>query len=97
MRTVTTLFAAASLIVGLCGANAFAQASKPQALQLKDLPASVQKTIQETLKGGAIKKIAKEKEDGIEHRLFAAELEISPPTGIVDQDVATSFLCLGSD
>ena len=33
---------------------------------MKDLPASVQKTVQETLKGGAIKSIAKEKEDGIE-------------------------------
>ena len=64
MRTVTTLFAAASLVAGLCGGPAFAQASK--ALQLKDLPASVQKTVQETLKGGTIKNIAKEKEDGIE-------------------------------
>jgi hypothetical protein len=66
MRTVTTLFAAASLVAGLFGEHAFAQASKLKALQLKDLPASVQKTVQETLKGGVIRNIAKEKEDGIE-------------------------------
>jgi uncharacterized membrane protein YkoI len=66
MRTVTTLFAAASLVAELCGGHAFAQASNPKALQLKDLPANVQKTVQETLKGGAIRNIAKEKEDGIE-------------------------------
>ena len=66
MRTVTTLFAAASMVAGLGGQGAFAQTSRPQALQLKDLPASVQKTVRETLKGGAIRRIAKEKEDGIE-------------------------------
>lgn len=66
MRTVTALFAAASLVAGLWGAHAFAQGSRPKALQLKDLPASVQKTIQDTLKGGTIRNIAKEKEDGIE-------------------------------
>lgn len=65
MRTVTTLFAAASLVAGLCGEHAFAQASKPKALQLQDLPASVRKTVRETLKGGAIRNIAKEQEDGI--------------------------------
>ena len=66
MRTVISGFAAASLVVALCGEEALAQASKSKTLQLKDLPASVQKTVQETLKGGAIKNIAKEKEDGIE-------------------------------
>ena len=64
MRTVTTLFAAASLVAGLCGEHAFAQARKPKPLHLKDLPASVRTTVQETLKGGAIKSIAKEKEEG---------------------------------
>jgi NAD(P)H-hydrate repair Nnr-like enzyme with NAD(P)H-hydrate dehydratase domain len=66
MRTVMTLFAAACVVAGLCGEHAFAQAAQPKALQLKDLPASVQKTVEETLKGGAIKHITKEKEDGIE-------------------------------
>jgi hypothetical protein len=65
MRTITSLFAAC-VVAGLCGAHAFAQAAKPRVLELKDLPASVQKTVQETLKGGAIKNIAKDKEDGIE-------------------------------
>ena len=34
-------------------------------LQLKDLPAAVQKTVQETLKGGEIKNISKEMEKGV--------------------------------
>jgi hypothetical protein len=66
MRKITTLFAAASLVVGLCGEHALAQASKPKGLRVQDLPASVQATIQETLKGGVVKNITKEKEDGIE-------------------------------
>jgi hypothetical protein len=66
MRTVMTLFGATCLVAALGGGHALAQGAKPKALQLKDLPASVQKTIQETLKGGAVKNIAKEKEDGIE-------------------------------
>jgi hypothetical protein len=33
---------------------------------LKDLPPNVQKTVQDNLKGGEIKTIGKEKEDGIE-------------------------------
>jgi hypothetical protein len=65
MRTLMS-FVVACVVAGLCGAHAFAQAPQPKALQLKDLPASVQKTVQETLKGGAIKNIAKEKEGGIE-------------------------------
>jgi hypothetical protein len=35
-------------------------------LQVKDLPAAVQKTVQDNLKGGEIKNIGKEKEDGVE-------------------------------
>jgi len=34
-------------------------------LQLKDLPAAVQKTVQETLNGGQIRNITREKEDGV--------------------------------
>ena len=34
-------------------------------LQLKDLPAAVQKTVQDTLKGGEIKNISKEVEKGV--------------------------------
>ena len=65
MRMVRALFAAC-IVAGLCGEHAFAQAAKPKALQLKDLPPSVQQTVRETLKGGAIKNIAKENEDGVE-------------------------------
>jgi hypothetical protein len=41
-------------------------AAENKALQLKDLPAAVQKTVQANLMGGVIKNIGKEKEDGIE-------------------------------
>jgi uncharacterized protein YpmB len=34
-------------------------------LQMKDLPAAVQRTVQENLKGGEIKSISKEKEKGV--------------------------------
>ena len=66
MHTVTTLVAAGCLLGGLYAEPAFAQAAKPRALQLKDLPASVQKTVQETLKGGVVKNISREREDGVE-------------------------------
>jgi len=65
MRRLTAVFAA-TWLVALSGSHLLAQAPKPTGLQLKDLPASVQKTVQDTLKGGTIKTISKEKEDGIE-------------------------------
>lgn len=43
-----------------------AQEKKGKGLQVKDLPAAVQKTVQDNLKGGEIKNIGKEKEDGVE-------------------------------
>src|ERR1700730_17536747 len=58
MRAVTVLFAIVAL------GSAMAQAKK--GLQLNDLPAAVQKTVQANLNGGEIKNIAKEKEDGVE-------------------------------
>ena len=39
------------------------ESAKP--LQLKDLPPAVQKTVQDNLKGGTIKNIGKETEDGV--------------------------------
>jgi hypothetical protein len=48
------------------GGFALAQEKKGKGLQLKDLPAAVQKTVEANLKGGDIKNIAKEKEDGVE-------------------------------
>src|ERR1700676_5524671 len=61
MRALTVLF----VIVAL-GGSALAQGNKGKGLQLKDLPAAVQKTVQDNLKGGEIRNIGKEKEDGIE-------------------------------
>jgi len=57
MRTITTIAALAALAI--CPAFA------AKKLALKDLPAAVQKTIQAELKGGEIKSIAKENEDGV--------------------------------
>ena len=61
MRALTVLFAIVAL-----GGFAVAQEKKGKGLQLKDLPAAVQKTVRDNLKGGEIKNIGKEKEDGVE-------------------------------
>ena len=61
MRALTVLFVIVTL-----GGSALAQVNKGKGLQLKDLPAAAQKTVQDNLKGGEIKNIGKEKEDGIE-------------------------------
>ena len=42
------------------------KAAPEKSLALKDLPAAVQKTIQDNLKGGEIKNIGKETEDGVQ-------------------------------
>ena len=59
MRVLAVLLAIAFLV-----GSAVAQEGK--GLQLKDLPAAVRKTVQDNLKGGEIRNIGKEKEDGIE-------------------------------
>jgi hypothetical protein len=61
MHSLTVLLAIVAL-----GSSAMAQERKGKGLQLKDLPAAVQKTVQANLNGGDIKNIAKEKEDGVE-------------------------------
>jgi hypothetical protein len=61
MRVPTVLLAIVSLV-----GSVVAQEKKGKGLQLKDLPAAVQKTVQDNLKGGQIENIGKEKEDGIE-------------------------------
>jgi hypothetical protein len=66
MRAYTTVLVAGSLVLTVFGGVALAQDQKSKTLQLKDLPASVQRTVQDNLKGGTIKTIGKEKEDGIE-------------------------------
>jgi len=66
MRTLTVLLAMGSLVIVALVGFAAAQEKKGKSLQLKDLPAGVQKTVQDNLKGGEIKNIDKEKEDGVE-------------------------------
>src|SRR5271157_1118671 len=64
MRALTVLLA-----IVVLGASALAQEQKEKkdkSLKLTDLPAAVQKTVQENLKGAGIKSIGKEKEDGVE-------------------------------
>lgn len=61
MRILIALLAIVAL-----GGFARAQEKKGKGLQLKDLPAAVEKTVQANLKGGVIKNISKEKEDGVE-------------------------------
>src|SRR6266446_8535862 len=56
IRTFTVFLALAGL-TGLVAAE--------KSLQVKDLPAPVQKTVQDTLKGGEIKNISKEVEKGV--------------------------------
>jgi len=56
-RTLTILLSITAL------ASAALAAAK--SLQLKDLPPAVQKSVQDTLKGGEIKNIAKENEKGV--------------------------------
>jgi Na+-transporting NADH:ubiquinone oxidoreductase subunit NqrC len=56
-RTLTTLLAVTAL--------ACATLVAAKSLQLKDLPAATQKTVQDNLKGGEIKNIAKETEKGV--------------------------------
>lgn len=60
-RLLTVLLA----VVVFC-LSFLAQENKGKSLQLKDLPAVVQKTVEDNVKGGQIKNISKEKEDGIE-------------------------------
>lgn len=60
MRKLAVLVAMVSLAIVVLGET------KAKSLQLKDLPAAVQKTVQDNLKGGVIKDIGKEKEDGVE-------------------------------
>ena len=54
------------LMIAVLVSPATAQGKKGKGLQLTDLPAAVQKTVQANLNGGEIKNIAKEKEDGVE-------------------------------
>ena len=54
------------LVIFALGGAVLAQEKKAKGIQLNDLPAAVQKTVQANLKGGEIKNISKEKEDGVD-------------------------------
>ena len=85
MRTATVLLA-----ILVLGGSARAQEKKGKGLQLKDLPASVQKTIQANLKGGEIRNISKEKEDGVEQ--YEVESMLNGKTRDFDVDSKGTLL-----
>ena len=58
-------FTGITALLALCLGAAFAQEKKEKTLALEDLAPAVQKTIQAELKGGQIKSIGKETEDGV--------------------------------
>jgi hypothetical protein len=72
------------------GGSGRAQEKKAKSLQLKDLPAAVQKTVQANLKGGEIKNISKEKEDGVEQ--FEVETMLNGKTRDFDVDSKGTLL-----
>ena len=85
MRLATVLLAMLVL-----GGSAHAQDKKGKGLQLKDLPAPVQKTVQANLKGGEIKNISKEKEDGVEQ--YEIETMLNGKTRDFDVDTKGTLL-----
>jgi len=58
-------FTGITVLLALCLGVSYAQEKKEKSLALKDLPPAVQKTIQAEVKGGEIKNIGKETEDGV--------------------------------
>jgi hypothetical protein len=65
MKRLIVLVGMCSFALAVLGGAALAQEAKAKTLALKDLPAAVQKTVTDNLKGGEIKNIGKETEDGI--------------------------------
>ncbi len=66
MRKVMLVAATGAFATVMLVGSAVAQKTKaPKSLQIKDLPAAVQKTVQDNLKGATIKTIGKETEDGV--------------------------------
>src|SRR5260370_16515804 len=82
VRTLTVLVAMGLSVILALGA--VAQEKKGKSLQLKALPAAVQKTVQDNLMGGEIKNIAKEKEDGVEQYEVESVLNGKPRDFNVD-------------
>jgi hypothetical protein len=66
MRKVMLVAAMGAFATVMLVGSAVAQETKAaKSLQVKDLPTAVQKTVQDNLKGGTIKNIGKETEDGL--------------------------------
>src|ERR1700746_2692581 len=76
-------------------------AAEAASLQLKDLPAAAQKTVQETLKGAQIKSISKETEKGVtqyevetmlngKHRDF--EVDVTGRLLVVEEETTIDML-----
>ena len=66
LRIVPAWLATGVIVLGATAGPVLSQTKKPADLTLKDLPAAVQKTVQETLKGATIKHISMETEAGIQ-------------------------------
>ena len=54
-----------TVLLAVCLGLSYAHEKKSKSLALRDLPPAVQKTIQDELKGGEIKNISQEKENGV--------------------------------
>ena len=87
-------FSLALIFGALLVFGAMAQAKKEKGLQLKDLPAPVQQTINANLQGGQIKRIAKEKEDGIEQ--YEVETMTNGKSRDLNVDVKGNLLVIES-
>ena len=87
MRIATVLLA-----IFVLGGSTQAQEKKGKGLKLKDLPATVQKTVQANLKGGEIKSISKEKEDGVEQ--YEVETMLNGKTRDFDVDSKGTLLVM---
>jgi hypothetical protein len=92
MRTLTVSLVIGSLMMVALGGSAVAQENKGKSLQLKDLPAGVQKTVQDNLKGAGIKSIGKEKEDGVEQ--YEIETMLNGKSRDFNVDVKGNLLVL---
>jgi hypothetical protein len=74
----------------LLAGTGVAQEKKGKALQLKDLPTAVQKTVRDNLKGVEIRNIGKEKEDGVEQ--YEVETLLNGKSRDFDADINGNLL-----
>jgi hypothetical protein len=92
MRRLAILLAICSFVMVVCAGSAPAQKTKAKSLQLKDLPAAVQKTVEDNLQGGEIKNIGKETEDGIQQ--FEIETVLNGKTRDFNVDTKGKLLVM---